>query len=138
MHACRRRRVCGGLPALIHLSYVAVASPAPRSVRGCRRRRVYVDRWAAMGEKPGARDAMPNLYSQEAEAPRALRIVRDLLARLEVELKRLGGADALPALGGWHALAGVEGVDGDVAGEASSSESEDDDAAEVPPPPTSV
>ena len=64
---------------------------------------------------------MPNLYSQEAMPARVLEILRRLTRQALVAAAAAGGAEALPAMGGWEALSSVA-VDASAGAEASSSE----------------
>jgi hypothetical protein len=99
-------------------------------------------RWAPSAEHSNRRRAMSNAYASEAECDRVLDILRRLLQRLHEVVAKMGGADKLPAVGGWKAFAEASGctdavsfgddvVDQHVGAEASSSESDDDDATIV-------
>jgi hypothetical protein len=92
-------------------------------------------RWAADGGAAAGRGCMPNLYSQEAEAPRVVGILRRLLRRASERAHELGGFDSLPAIGGWElfdkesAASAVQRGLGQLDAEASSSESDEEEAS---------
>jgi hypothetical protein len=88
--------------------------------------RCELARWAATQDKTHRRASMPNLYAQEAEAPRVIKIVSRLLEAARTAI----GDTQLPPIGGWELIRAVQQEAAQavaIDAEASSSESEDED-----------
>ena len=88
-------------------------------------------RWvASLVDTKSRRAAMANLYSQEGEANRVVKLLRRLFGEMHTLVQRAGGPRALPRATQWEAL--MEGAEGTppiiapIGAEPSSSESESD------------